>query len=354
VLVKDQSTASENGIYVAAAGGWSRAADADTWVELVSAFVFVEDGTANADNGYVCTVAAGGTLGSTSVTWVQFSGAGQVTAGTGMTKTGNTLNVNTASALRIVVGADEIDLAATGVTPGTYKSVTIDLYGRATGGTNPTTLSGYGITDAYTKTEIDSIFGSTTSAAASASAAATSATNASNSATAASGSASAAATSASDAAATYDSFDDRYLGSKTSNPTLDNDGNALLTGALYWNSVAGEMRVWSGSAWIVTYLPAAGYLALSGGTMTGAITFAGGQTFPGTGDVTLNGTQTLTNKTINGSSNTITNVSLTAGVTGTLPIANGGTGQTTASAALNALGGASTGKAIAMAIVFGS
>jgi hypothetical protein len=114
------------------------------------------------------------------------------------------------------------------------------------------------------------------------------------------------------------------------------------------------MRVWSGSAWIATYLPAAGYLALSGGTMTGAITFAGGQTFPGTGDVTLNGTQTLTNKTINGSSNTITNVSLTAGVTGTLPIANGGTGQTTASAALNALGGASTGKAIAMAIVFGS
>ena len=59
----------------------------------------------------------------------------------------------------------------------------------------------------------------------------------------------AAAASASAAAAIYDSFDDRYLGSKTSNPTLDNDGNALLTGALYWNSTVGEMRVYNGAAW---------------------------------------------------------------------------------------------------------
>ena len=51
------------------------------------------------------------------------------------------------------------------------------------------------------------------------------------------------------AAASYDSFDDRYLGSKTSNPSLDNDGNALLTGALYWNSVASQMRVYDSAAW---------------------------------------------------------------------------------------------------------
>lgn len=69
--------------------------------------------------------------------------------------------------------------------------------------------------------------------------------------------------------------------------------------------------------------------------------------------LTATSTNTVTNKTISGASNTITNISLTTGVTGTLPIANGGTGQTTASAALNALGGVSTGKAIAMAIVFG-
>jgi len=63
------------------------------------------------------------------------------------------------------------------------------------------------------------------------------------------GSASAAAASAAAAATTYDNFDDRYLGAKSTPPTLDNDGNALLTGALYWNSVSNTMFAWNGSAW---------------------------------------------------------------------------------------------------------
>jgi hypothetical protein len=63
------------------------------------------------------------------------------------------------------------------------------------------------------------------------------------------GSATAAAASAAAAEATYDSFDDRYLGPKSTPPTLDNDGNALVTGALYWNSVSNEMFAWTGSAW---------------------------------------------------------------------------------------------------------
>ncbi len=97
---------------------------------------------------------------------------------------------------------------------------------------------------------------SATNASNSASAASTSATNASNSATAAStsatnaaSSATSAASSATAAAASFDSFDDRYLGAKSSNPSVDNDGNALLTGAIYFNTVANEMRVWTGSAW---------------------------------------------------------------------------------------------------------
>ena len=81
-------------------------------------------------------------------------------------------------------------------------------------------------------------------------AAATSATSAATSATSAANSATAAATSASSAATTYDNFDDRYLGAKSSAPTLDNDGDALITGALYFNSVTGIMGVWSGSAWV--------------------------------------------------------------------------------------------------------
>jgi hypothetical protein len=63
------------------------------------------------------------------------------------------------------------------------------------------------------------------------------------------GSATAAAASATAAAASYDDFDDRYLGAKSSAPSVDNDGNALITGALYWNSVSGAMFAWTGSAW---------------------------------------------------------------------------------------------------------
>lgn len=89
ILVKNQTLPAENGIYAASALGWTRTADADTWNELVSAFVFVEDGATLADTGWVCTVNPGGTLGVTAVTWSQFSGAGTYTAGTGLTLTGN-------------------------------------------------------------------------------------------------------------------------------------------------------------------------------------------------------------------------------------------------------------------------
>lgn len=63
------------------------------------------------------------------------------------------------------------------------------------------------------------------------------------------GSATAAAASAAAAATTYDNFDDRYLGAKSTAPSVDNDGNALLTGAIYWNSSSNQMYAWTGSAW---------------------------------------------------------------------------------------------------------
>jgi hypothetical protein len=97
VLVKAQTNAAENGIYVASNTSWSRSADANTWDELVSAYTFVEQGSTYADSGWVCTVNAGGTLGTTPVTWSQFSGAGTYQAGTGLTLTGNTFSItNTA------------------------------------------------------------------------------------------------------------------------------------------------------------------------------------------------------------------------------------------------------------------
>jgi len=315
VLVKDQSTASQNGIYLCASSTWTRTTDANTWDELVAAFTFIEKGTTQANNGYISTITAGGTLGTTAVTFAQFSGAGQITAGAGLTKSGNTIDVGTASSSRIVVNSDNIDLATSGVTAGTYKSVTTDVYGRITAGTNPTTLSGFGITDAYTITQIDTLFGSTTSAATSAAAAATSASNAATSATNASTSAgnastsaTAAAASATSAAASYDSFDDRYLGPKSSAPSVDNDGNALLTGALYWNTSTNNLFVWTGSTWTSAAFTSGGFLVNTNnlsdvssastartnlGLGTAATMTGPSGTIVGTTD-----TQTLTNKTV--------------------------------------------------------
>jgi hypothetical protein len=109
--------------------------------------------------------------------------------------------------------------------------------------------------DAATKVYVDGILGSATSAATSAAAAASSASAASSSASAASSSASAASSSASAAsgsataaAASYDAFDDRFLGAKASDPAVDNDGNPLVTGTIYFNTTTNAMRVYNVSA----------------------------------------------------------------------------------------------------------
>ncbi len=97
VLLKNQSTGSENGIYVfnGAASALTRATDANANSEVTPGmFVFVEEGTVNADNGYVLSTDGTISVGSTALTFTQFSGAGQIVAGDAMTKSGNTLNVN--------------------------------------------------------------------------------------------------------------------------------------------------------------------------------------------------------------------------------------------------------------------
>jgi len=484
VLVKDQSTQANNGIYLCAAGSWTRSTDTDTWTELVSAFTFIEKGTTNSESGWVCTVDQGGTIGTSAVTWVQFSGAGQITAGAGLTKTGNTLDVGTASSSRIVINADNIDLATTAVTAGTYQSLTVDTYGRVTAGSNPTTIAGYNISNAYTSTQIDAalalklnltggimsgaiamsankitglgdptfaqdavtktyvdtayalklnlaggtmsgaiamgtnkitglgdptlaqdattktyvdtadalklnlaggtmtgalamgtskitglgnpttaqdaatktyvdtadalklnlsggtmsgaialgankitgladptaaqdattktyvdgILGSATAASTSAAAAAVSATNASNSATASATSAAASANSAASSLSSLNTFKGQYYGSLSSDPTLDPLGSAMTSGDLYFNTTIGYMKVYDGTTWLIAYLPATGYLALGGGTMTGSITFAGAQTWP------------TFNQNTSGTA---------AGLSATLAVASGGTGVTT-------------------------
>ena len=118
VLVKDQSTASENGIYVVGASP-ARADDLATGADAAGFFTFVEQGTVNADNGFVCTSNKGSAVvGSNNLTIAQFSGAGQITAGDGLDKSGNTLSLDLKSNGGLVIESTElaIDLAASSIT----------------------------------------------------------------------------------------------------------------------------------------------------------------------------------------------------------------------------------------------
>jgi len=132
VLVKDQTTASQNGIYIVASGAWTRSADMDEPAEMSSGvFFFVEEGIANADAGFVITT-DGGTIvvGTDAVNFTQFSGAGQIVAGDGLTKSGNTLSVNVAANGGIEISADALQLKSTVAGNGlTYTNGVVDVAG---------------------------------------------------------------------------------------------------------------------------------------------------------------------------------------------------------------------------------
>jgi len=160
VLVKNQSTAAQNGFYKVTTVGsgsanWvlTRTPDADAASELTAgAFTFAEEGTANGDNGYVLSTNGAVTLGTTAITFEQFSGAGQITAGNGLTKSGNTIDaVGTAN--RIAVAADTIDIASTYVgqtslttlgtiATGTWAATDVAV---AHGGTGLSSFTGKGV-----------------------------------------------------------------------------------------------------------------------------------------------------------------------------------------------------------------
>ena len=120
ILLKNQTDATENGLYLVTTVGSGSAAyvltrtpDADAAAEITGgAFVFVEQGTANADNGYVFTHNGTPTLGTTDITVEQFSGAGQISAGAALTKSGNTLNVAVDDST-IEVSSDELQIKTT-------------------------------------------------------------------------------------------------------------------------------------------------------------------------------------------------------------------------------------------------
>jgi len=114
ILLKNQSTASQNGIYVFNGSGsaLTRATDADVSAEVTSGmYTWIEEGTTNADTGWILTTDGAITLGTTSLTFTQFSGAGQITAGAALTKTGNTLDV-AVDGVTLEVSGDALQLKA--------------------------------------------------------------------------------------------------------------------------------------------------------------------------------------------------------------------------------------------------
>jgi len=118
VLVKNQTLPANNGLYLCAAGAWTRTTDMDTWAEVPGAYVFVETGSTLADTGWVCTSDAGGTIGVTAITWAQFSGAGS--------------------------GVSSITFGSTGLTPATATTGAVTVAGTlalANGGTGQTTAA---------------------------------------------------------------------------------------------------------------------------------------------------------------------------------------------------------------------
>ena len=153
ILIKNQSTASQNGIYnVNASGAPSRATDMPTGGNAAGAFVFVEQGTTNAENGFVCTSDTGSAVvGTNNLTFAQFSGAGQIIAGDGLDKSGNTLSVDLKANGGLVIESTELALKLDA------SSITGTL-AIGDGGTGATTasaaLTALGLSN-YAKTLID-------------------------------------------------------------------------------------------------------------------------------------------------------------------------------------------------------
>jgi hypothetical protein len=130
VLVKNQSTASQNGIYVSASGSWARSTDADANAEVTSGlYTFITEGTANGSTGFVLTTDDPITVGTTALTFSQFSGLAQLVGGTGITKTGNS----------IAVDASQTQITSIGtIGTGTWEATDVAV---AHGGTGSSTAS---------------------------------------------------------------------------------------------------------------------------------------------------------------------------------------------------------------------
>lgn len=158
ILIKDQAAPAENGIYVVAASGApTRATDADTAAEVLQMAVFVEEGTANADTGWVQTTNAPITLNTTGLSYSQFTGIGGLTAGNGLTKTGNTIDVGAGTGILANANDVAVDTAVVvrkvSAAVGDNSATSIDVVHNL--GTRDVTVGVYSATSTYDEVVCD-------------------------------------------------------------------------------------------------------------------------------------------------------------------------------------------------------
>lgn len=111
VLVKNQTTAQNNGIYTVASSAWTRAPDMDVWAEVPGSFVSIQEGTVNGDTVWLSTADKGGTLNTTPITFTQIPGPSDILAGAGLVRTGQVIDIVPAADGSILVTADDIRVA---------------------------------------------------------------------------------------------------------------------------------------------------------------------------------------------------------------------------------------------------
>jgi hypothetical protein len=263
-------------------------ADAQVAAAATSATSAAASATAAATSATSAATSASSAL--TSANSASTSASSALTSANSAATSASTMGTSVAAAATSAASAATSETAAATSAASAATSATAAATSAASAATSAsaasTSASSASTSASSALTSANSASTSAASADTSAIASATSASASATSATAAATSASSAATSASSAATSYDEFDDRYLGSKTSDPTVDNDGGALITGALYFNSVVGAMKVYDGSAWDLvapdtsnfidkTILTAKGSLISASGTSTpSAITVA--------------------------------------------------------------------------------
>jgi hypothetical protein len=245
-------------------------ADVAKWSLVVDAAAAATSATNAASSASAASTSATNAAASASTASTQASNA-STSASTASTQASNasTSASNAASSASAASGS-----ASTASTQASNASTSATAAAASASAASSSATSASGSASTAT-TQASNASTSATAAAASASAASGSASTASTQATNAASSASAASTSASNAAsaqtaaesardatlAAYDSFDDRYLGAKASAPSLDNDGNALAAGSLYFDTVAQSMQLYTGTIWTAAYISGSGYLA---------------------------------------------------------------------------------------------